>query len=130
MWRAWAHCPRGFRSKCPGPPWTGSAARASMRSARPRARCTRAGRVRALAALANGFFEGEIVPVAVPQKKGDPLLVSKDEHPRDTTLEALAKLKGVVRPDGSVTAGNASGINDGACALLLADESAAARHGL
>ena len=58
----------------------------------------------------------------VAQKKGDPIVVNKDEHPRDTSLEALAKLKGVVRPDGTVTAGNASGVNDGACALLLADE--------
>ena len=85
---------------------------------------------KALAAQANGFFGGEIVPVAVPQKKGDPVMVTKDEHPRDTSLEALAKLKGIVRPDGTVTAGNASGVNDGACALLLADERAAARHGL
>jgi acetyl-CoA acetyltransferase family protein len=66
----------------------------------------------------------------VAQKKGDPILVSKDEHPRETSLEALAKLKGIVRPDGSVTAGNASGVNDGACALLLADEASAAKHGL
>jgi acetyl-CoA C-acetyltransferase len=77
-----------------------------------------------------GFFDAEITPVTIAQKKGDPIVVSKDEHPRDTSLEALAKLKGVVRPDGSVTAGNASGVNDGACALLLADETAAARHGL
>jgi acetyl-CoA C-acetyltransferase len=85
---------------------------------------------RAVAAQKSGFFDAEIVPVTVPQKKGDPLIVSKDEHPRDTSLEALAKLKGVVRPDGSVTAGNASGVNDGAAALLLADEASAARHGL
>ncbi len=85
---------------------------------------------KAVAAQKAGFFDAEIVPVHVPQKKGDALLVSRDEHPRDTTLEALAKLKGVVRPDGSVTAGNASGVNDGACALLLADEATAARHGL
>lgn len=85
---------------------------------------------KALAAQKNGFFDAEITPVAVPQKKGDPTLVSKDEHPRETSLEALAKLKGVVTPNGSVTAGNASGVNDGACALLLADEAAAARHGL
>ncbi|MCK6422324.1 MAG: 3-oxoadipyl-CoA thiolase [Aquabacterium sp.] len=77
-----------------------------------------------------GYFDAEITPVTIAQKKGDPIVVSKDEHPRDTSLEALAKLKGVVRPDGSVTAGNASGVNDGACALLLADETAAARHGL
>lgn len=85
---------------------------------------------RALAAQNSGFFDAEIVPVSIPQKKGEPIMVSRDEHPRETTLEALAKLKGVVRPDGTVTAGNASGVNDGACALLLADEAAAARHGL
>jgi acetyl-CoA C-acetyltransferase len=77
-----------------------------------------------------GCFDAEITPVMVAQKKGEPLSVSKDEHPRETSLEALARLKGVVRPDGSVTAGNASGVNDGACALLLASEAAAARHGL
>jgi acetyl-CoA C-acetyltransferase len=85
---------------------------------------------RAVAAQKSGFFDAEIVPVAVAQKKGDPVVVSKDEHPRDTSLEALAKLKGVVRPDGSVTAGNASGVNDGAAALLLADEANAAKYGL
>jgi acetyl-CoA C-acetyltransferase len=85
---------------------------------------------KALAAQKNGFFDAEIIPVAVPQKKGEPTLVSKDEHPRETSLEALAKLKGVVTPNGSVTAGNASGVNDGACALLLADEASAARHDL
>ena len=85
---------------------------------------------RAVAAQKSGFFDSEIVPVSVAQKKGDPILVGKDEHPRETSLEALAKLKGVVRPDGSVTAGNASGVNDGAVALLLADEASAAKHGL
>jgi acetyl-CoA acyltransferase len=70
------------------------------------------------------------VPVSIAQKKGDPVVVSKDEHPRETSLESLAKLKGVVREGGTVTAGNASGVNDGAAALLLADEKAAARHGL
>ena len=85
---------------------------------------------KAVAAQASGFFDAEIVPVTVPQKKGEPLVVNRDEHPRETSLEALAKLKGVVRPDGTVTAGNASGVNDGACALLLADEASAARHGL
>jgi acetyl-CoA acetyltransferase family protein len=85
---------------------------------------------KALAAQRSGFFDAEIVPVTIPQKKGDPIVVAKDEHPRETSLEALAKLKGVVRPDGSVTAGNASGVNDGACALLLADERTAARQGL
>ncbi|RST51753.1 3-oxoadipyl-CoA thiolase [Variovorax sp. MHTC-1] len=85
---------------------------------------------RAVAAQKSGFFDAEIVPVSVPQKKGDAIVVDKDEHPRDTSLEALAKLKGVVRPDGTVTAGNASGVNDGACALLLADEAHAAKYGL
>jgi len=77
-----------------------------------------------------GIFEQEIVPVLVPQKKGDPLRVAQDEHPRATTLEALARLKPVVRPDGTVTAGNASGVNDGACALLLANAEAAQQYGL
>ena len=85
---------------------------------------------KAVAAQQRGFFDAEIVPVTVPQKNGDPLVVARDEHPRETSLEALARLKGVVRPDGTVTAGNASGVNDGACALLLADEASAARHGL
>ena len=84
----------------------------------------------ALMAQKNAFLEAEITPVSIAQKKGDALLVSHDEHPRETSLEALAKLKGIVRPDGTVTAGNASGVNDGACALLLADEVSAARHGL
>ncbi|MES2483526.1 MAG: acetyl-CoA C-acyltransferase, partial [Pseudomonadota bacterium] len=86
--------------------------------------------LRAVASQKSGFFDAEIVPVSVPQKKGDALIVNKDEHPRDTTLEALAKLKPIVRPDGTVTAGNASGVNDGACALLLADEATAAKNGL
>ncbi|MFN3861321.1 MAG: 3-oxoadipyl-CoA thiolase [Roseateles sp.] len=85
---------------------------------------------KALAAQQRGFFAREIVPVDVPQKKGEALRVELDEHPRATSLAALAKLKGVVTPDGTVTAGNASGVNDGACALLLASEAAAARHGL
>src|SRR5678810_125302 len=85
---------------------------------------------RALAAQKRGFFDAEIVPVSIPQKKGEPTVVAQDEHPRDTSLDALAKLKGVVRPDGTVTAGNASGVNDGACALLLCSEAAATRHGL
>jgi acetyl-CoA C-acetyltransferase len=89
-----------------------------------------ASQTKALAAQQSGYFDSEIVPVTLAQKKGDPLIVSRDEHPRATSLEALAKLKGVVRPDGSVTAGNASGVNDGACALLVASEAAAARHGL
>jgi acetyl-CoA acyltransferase len=86
--------------------------------------------LRAVASQKSGFFDAEIVPVTVPQKKGDAIIVNKDEHPRETSLESLAKLKGVVRPDGTVTAGNASGVNDGACALLLADEVSAAKHGL
>jgi acetyl-CoA C-acetyltransferase len=77
-----------------------------------------------------GFFDAEITPVSIAQKKGDPIIVSKDEHPRDTSLESLAKLKGVVRPDGTVTAGNASGVNDGSCALLLANEASAVKNGL
>jgi acetyl-CoA C-acetyltransferase len=85
---------------------------------------------RAVAAQRAGFFDAEITPVAIAQEKGEPVLVTKDEHPRETSLEALAALKGVVQPKGSVTAGNASGVNDGACALLLAGEAAAARHGL
>jgi acetyl-CoA acyltransferase len=85
---------------------------------------------KAAAAIAAGHLAQEIVPVSIAQKKGDPIVVSRDEHPRGTTLEALAKLKGVVRPDGTVTAGNASGVNDGACALLLADEEAARQYGL
>ena len=86
--------------------------------------------LKALAAQKSGYFDAEITPVTIAQKKGDAIVVSHDEHPRATTLESLAKLKGVVRPDGSVTAGNASGVNDGACALLLADEATAARNGL
>jgi 3-oxoadipyl-CoA thiolase len=89
-----------------------------------------ASQTKALAAQQAGVFDAEIVPVHVPQKKGDALVVNRDEHPRATTLEALTKLKGVVRPEGSVTAGNASGVNDGAAALLLASEAAAARHGI
>ena len=86
---------------------------------------------RATAAVAAGRLAEEIVPVSIAQKRGEPLLVSKDEHPRaDTTIEALAKLKGIVRPDGTVTAGNASGVNDGACALLLASDAAVKQYGL
>jgi acetyl-CoA acyltransferase len=86
---------------------------------------------RAAMAMRNGSLAQEIVPVSIPQKKGEPILFCTDEHPRaDTSLAALAKLPGVVKPGGTVTAGNASGINDGACALLLASESAAKRHGL
>ncbi|MFN7724920.1 MAG: 3-oxoadipyl-CoA thiolase [Rubrivivax sp.] len=89
-----------------------------------------ASQLKAVAAQQRGFFDAEICPVTLPQKKGDPVVVAQDEHPRETSLEALAKLKPIVRPDGTVTAGNASGVNDGACALLLASEAAAARHGL
>jgi len=96
-----------------------------------------ASQLKAVAAQKAGFFDGEITPVTIAQSgsrtkasTGDPVVVAKDEHPRETSLEALAKLKGVVRADGTVTAGNASGVNDGSCALLLASEAAAARHGL
>jgi acetyl-CoA acyltransferase len=82
-------------------------------------------------AQANNIFKDEIVPVTIPQRKGDPIIFREDEHPRsETSLETLQKLKGVVRPDGTVTAGNASGVNDGACALLLASESAIKEHSL
>ncbi len=86
--------------------------------------------MRTAAAQEAGRFDDELIAVHIAQKKGEPLVVRKDEHPRATTLEALAKLKGVVRPDGTVTAGNASGVNDGACALLLANEQTASRFGL
>ena len=96
-----------------------------------------ASQLKAVAAQKSGYFDAEITPVTIPLKKksqpggqADDIIVSKDEHPRETSLEALAKLKGAVRPDGSVTAGNASGVNDGACALLLADEQSAAKNGL
>jgi len=85
---------------------------------------------RAVAAQQAGHLAREITGVSIAQKKGDALIVDQDEHPRDTSLEALAKLKPIVRPDGTVTAGNASGVNDGSCALLLADEATAARNGL
>jgi len=89
-----------------------------------------ASQMKAVAAQKAGHLAREITPVTIPQKKGDAIVVDKDEHPRETSLEALAKLKGVVRPDGTVTAGNASGVNDGSCALLLADEASAAKNGL
>jgi acetyl-CoA acyltransferase len=83
------------------------------------------------AAHAAGLFASEIVPVTIPMKKGESRIFDTDEHPRpDTSIEMLAKLKGVVKPDGSVTAGNASGLNDGACAILIASGAAASRHGL
>ena len=84
----------------------------------------------AVAAQKAGHFAREITPVSIPQKKGDALSIDQDEHPRATSLEVLAKLKPIVRPDGTVTAGNASGVNDGACALLLADEISAAKYSL
>jgi acetyl-CoA acyltransferase len=86
--------------------------------------------LKAVASQKSGYFDAEITPVTIAQKKGDAIVVAKDEHPRETSLESLGRLKGVVRADGTVTAGNASGVNDGACALLLADEASAARHGL
>lgn len=85
---------------------------------------------KAARAQADGRLAVEIVPVTIMQKKGDPILFAEDEHPRATTLEALANLKPVVKPDGSVTAGNASGLNDGAAAMLVASEASAARYGL
>jgi 3-oxoadipyl-CoA thiolase len=84
----------------------------------------------ALAAQEAGHLAREITPVHVPQRKGAALVIERDEHPRATSLEALAKLPGIVKPQGTVTAGNASGVNDGACALLLADEASATRFGL
>ena len=89
-----------------------------------------ASQLKAVAAQKSGFFDAEITPVTIAQKKGDAVVVSNDEHPRETSMEALAKLKGAVKPEGSVTAGNASGVNDGACALLLADEATARKNGL
>jgi acetyl-CoA acyltransferase len=86
---------------------------------------------RAADAMRSGRLAEEITPVCIPQKKGEPVAITQDEHPRpDTTLDTLAKLKGIVKPDGTVTAGNASGVNDGACALLLASEAAVNKHGL
>jgi 3-oxoadipyl-CoA thiolase len=89
-----------------------------------------ASQMKTVAAQQRGFFDAEICPVTLAQKKGDAIVVNKDEHPRETSLDALAKLKGVVKPDGTVTAGNASGVNDGACAVLLASESAMKTHNL
>src|ERR671917_1017637 len=85
---------------------------------------------KASAAQENGRFAAEIVPVTIPQRKGDPILVDRDEHPRKTSVEALAKLKPIVRPDGTVTAGNASGVNDGAAAMIVASGAAVERYGL
>jgi len=89
-----------------------------------------ASQLKAVAAQKSGVLAEEITPVSIPHKKGESITVEKDEHPRETSLEKLAQLKGVVRPDGTVTAGNASGVNDGACAILLADEAHAKLHGL
>ncbi|MFZ9544993.1 MAG: 3-oxoadipyl-CoA thiolase, partial [Hylemonella sp.] len=89
-----------------------------------------ASQLKAVAAQKAGYFDAEITPVTIPQRKGDALVVSKDEHPRETSLEALAKLKPIVREGGTITAGNASGVNDGACALLLANEAAIKQQGL
>jgi acetyl-CoA C-acetyltransferase len=89
-----------------------------------------ASQLKAVAAQRAGFFDAELTPVSVEQKQGEAIVVARDEHPRETSLEALARLKGIVRPDGTVTAGNASGVNDGACALLLAGEAALRIHGL
>jgi acetyl-CoA acetyltransferase family protein len=85
---------------------------------------------RAAAAQASGRLAAEIVPVAIPQRKGDPVVVDRDEHPRETTLDKLASLRPIVKPDGSITAGNASGVNDGAAALIVASASAVANYGL
>jgi acetyl-CoA C-acetyltransferase len=85
---------------------------------------------RAAAAQASGRFDAEIVPVTIAQKKGDALTVSRDEHPRETSAEALGKLKPIVRPNGTITAGNASGVNDGAAALIIASAAAVEKHGL
>ncbi|CAM5393756.1 3-oxoadipyl-CoA thiolase [Eoetvoesiella caeni] len=89
-----------------------------------------ASQAKAAAAQQAGILKEEIAAVAVAQRKGDPIIVDTDEHPRETTMEALARLKPIVRPDGTVTAGNASGVNDGACALILASESIAKEQGL
>ena len=89
-----------------------------------------ASQLRTVASQKAGHLAREITPVAIAQKKGDPVLVDTDEHPRETTLDKLAALKGVVKPEGTVTAGNASGVNDGACALLLADAATASKYGL
>jgi acetyl-CoA acetyltransferase family protein len=85
---------------------------------------------KAAQAWKNGVFDEEVVPVEIPQRKGDPIIVDTDEHPRQTTLEKLAALKPIVRKDGTVTAGNASGVNDGSAAIVIASEEAAKRNGL
>jgi len=85
---------------------------------------------RAAAAQANGRLAAEIVPVTIPQRKGDPIVVTQDEHPRETSAEKLGQLKPIIRPDGSITAGNASGVNDGAAALIVASQAAVDKYGL
>mgnify|MGYP003633053231 CR=1 FL=1 len=85
---------------------------------------------RAAAAQASGRLAAEIVPVIIPQRKGDPIVVDTDEHPRETSMEALAKLRPIVRPDGTITAGNASGVNDGAAAIIIASKAAVEKYGL
>ena len=85
---------------------------------------------RAAGAQANGRLAAEIVPVTIPQRKGDPIMVDRDEHPRETSVEALGRLKPIVREDGSITAGNASGVNDGAAALIVASQAAVEKYGL
>jgi 3-oxoadipyl-CoA thiolase len=89
-----------------------------------------ASQMKAVAAQKAGYFDSEITPVTIAQKKGDAIVISQDEHPRATTMDALTKLKPIVKPDGTITAGNASGVNDGACAILLAGEAEAKKHGL
>ena len=89
-----------------------------------------ASQMKAVAAQKAGHLAREIIAVTIPQKKGDAIVVDQDEHPRETSMESLGKLKGVVRPDGTVTAGNASGVNDGSCALLLANQTLAGKYGL
>jgi acetyl-CoA acyltransferase len=89
-----------------------------------------ASQMKAVAAQKAGYFDAEITPVTIAQKKGDAIVVSQDEHPRATTMDALTKLKPIVKPDGTITAGNASGVNDGACAILMASEAEAKKHGL
>lgn len=89
-----------------------------------------ASQIKAARAIANGRLAREIVPASIPQRKGDPLVFTADEHPRETTLSKLAQLQPVVRPDGTVTAGNASGLNDGAAAMIVASAEGVKRHGL
>src|SRR6185436_18481897 len=151
MWRGWRCCWRASRSRFPARPSIASVRRASTRSATRAARFDQAKSIsrlpavsradqdamairsqqRAGAAIASGYFAEEITPVSVPGGKAGPVIVDKDEHPRpETTLEGLTKLKPIVRNPGTVTAGNASGVNDGAAAMILASEAAVKKHGL